>query len=104
MNQLRSKDDILEMPNWENINEDCTVLTLNQALTNNPSITVSLMYQITNVYYNPLSFRKHKPSYLDLLFMEKPQDFFQNKGLYKPNKKEPSVKQPIALVSRIKEE
>ena len=102
MNQLRNVNDILEMPNWENEGEECKILTLNQALTNNPSITVSMMYQITNVYYNPLSFRKNKPSYLDLLFMEKPQHFFQNKGLYKPDKKKPSKKKPIQLVRRTK--
>jgi hypothetical protein len=36
--------------------------------------------------------------------MEKPQEFFQTKGLYKPSKKEPSKKKPIQLVTRIKEE
>ena len=100
MNQLRNKNDILSNPDWSVQNEDCQVITLNHALTNNPSITVSLMYRVSNTYYNPLSFRKHKASYLDLLFMEKPQFVFQNEGLYNPMSKPQDFfeKQPVQLV------
>lgn len=99
MNQLRSVDDILAMPDWSSESEECRVLTLNQALNNNPSITVSMQYKLSNVYYNPISFKKHKASYIDLLFMEKPQEFFQNSGLYKEPKQEPYKKKPIQLIT-----
>ena len=58
------------------------------------------MYRVSNTYYNPLSFKKHKASYLDLLFMEKPQMVFQNEGLYKPKKPKQDFfeRQPIKLV------
>lgn len=100
MNQLRNKNDILSNPDWSVQNEECQVITLNHALTNNPSITVSLMYRVSNTYYNPLSFKKHKASYLDLLFMEKPQFVFQNEGLYNPMNKPQDFfeKQPVQLV------
>lgn len=74
-NQLRSVNDELEKPEWQYPNEPYQLMTLNQALTKNPSITVSLLYQkIGKMLYNPLSFRKHKASYLDLFFMKKPQN------------------------------
>lgn len=100
MNQLRNKDDILLTPDWTVQNEECQVITLNHALTNNPSITVSLMYRVSNTYYNPLSFKKHKASFLDLLFMEKPQFVFQNDGLYQPKnpKQDFFEKRPLKIV------
>lgn len=104
MNQLRNVDNILDTPNWEIEGEECSILTLNQALTNNPSITVSMQYKLSNIYYNPLSFKKNKASYLDLLFMERPQLYFQNEGLYNRPKVEPSKKKPVNLVSWIKGE
>lgn len=104
MNQLRNVDNILDTPHWEIEGEECSILTLNQALTNNPSITVSMQYKLSNIYYNPLSFKKNKASYLDLLFMERPQLYFQNEGLYNRPKVKPSKKKPINLVSWIKGE
>lgn len=75
-NQMRSVDDILEVPEWEYPDEKYTILTLNRALTNNPSITVSLTHEkIGKALYNPLTFRKNKPSFLDLFFVEKPSEF-----------------------------
>lgn len=88
-NQLRSIHNILDKPDWTIPGEDYQLITLNDALTNNPSITVSMSYQkLSKVLYNPLSFKKDKPSFLDLLFMEKPQEFITNRNLidteYKP--------------------
>lgn len=81
-NQLRSIDDILEKPDWTVKDNDYVLMTLNDALTYNPSITTTMSYQkLAKTLYNPLSFRKNKPSFLDLLFMEKPQEFMVNKKL-----------------------
>lgn len=74
-NQIRSVDDELEKPEWEYPDEPYQLMTLNEALTKNPSIVISLLYQkIGKMLYNPLSFRKHKASKLDPFFMKKPQD------------------------------
>lgn len=51
-------------------------------LNNNPSITTTMSYQkLSKVFYSPLSYKKHGTSFLDLLFMERPQEFIQNKEL-----------------------
>ena len=81
-NQLRSMDDILLKPEWEYPNANYSILTLNEALNNNPSITTTMSYQkLSKVFYSPLSYKKHGTSFLDLLFMERPQEFIQNKEL-----------------------
>ena len=78
-NQIRNVDDILEKPQWEFPNEPYEILTLNKALTNNPSIVVSLLYQrLSRLLYNPLTFRKDAPSFMDLFFMEKPQEYLNS--------------------------
>ena len=78
-NQLRDPYDPLELVDWSVPNAEYQIMTLNQALTNHPSVTISLMYQkLTKTLYNPLTFRKNKPSFMDLFFMEKPQDFLYN--------------------------
>lgn len=83
-NQIRSYKNILLKPDWDNINEEYNVVTLNDALTNNPSITTSMSYQkLSKTLYSPLSFKKHGTSFLDLLFMEKPQEFMLNRELVK---------------------
>ena len=75
-NQLRSVDNIIELPQWEYPNEPCEILTLNKSLTNHPSIITSLSYQkLSKLLYNPLSFKKKKPSTMDLFFMKKPQEY-----------------------------
>ena len=80
-NQLRSKDDILCNPEWEYENEDYSVLTLKQALANNPSISISLAYgRISRTLYTPLTYRKNKPSFMDLFFMEQPQIYLSDKS------------------------
>ena len=78
-NQLRDIDNILDEPDWSVPDAPYQILTLNGALTNNPSVTVTMSYQrLSKTLYNPLTFRKNKPSFLDLFFMEKPQDFLYN--------------------------
>lgn len=78
-NQIRlglDDDDILEMPHWEFDDAKYALINLDTALKNNPSITTTLEYQnISKTLYNPLSYKKHKPSQMDLFFMNKPQDF-----------------------------
>ena len=75
-NQIRSIDDILELPQWWYPNEQYQILTLNEALSSNPSITITLSFQyLSKLLYNPLTYRKNKPSFMDLFFMDAPQNY-----------------------------
>lgn len=75
-NQIRSIEDILLIPQWQYPNEDCKLLTLKQSLNAHPSVSVSVSYEkISKMLYNPLTFRKRKASYMDLFFMENPQNY-----------------------------
>lgn len=70
-NQLRDNENILEKPDWSVPNAPYQILTLNDALNNNPSIIITMMYQrLGKVLYNPLSFKKNGASFIDLFFME----------------------------------
>ena len=93
-NQIRSVHDRLKTCNWMNPNEEYELLTLNEALTDNPSIIISLVYQkLGRTLFNPSSFKKTAPSIFDLFFMRKPKKFLNadheiwdesNKPLIKP--------------------
>lgn len=75
-NQIRSAEDILDLPEWWYPNEQYQVLTLNEALSCNPSITVTLSFQyLSKLLYNPLTYRKHKASFMDLFFIDSPQNY-----------------------------
>ena len=74
MNQVRDVEDIFNKPKWWEHNPPYNIITLNEALTNNPSVTISISYQkIKRMFYNPLTFKKNGPSFMDLFFMERPQ-------------------------------
>ena len=81
-NQMRDANNILEMPHWEIPDCPYKILTLGSALTNSPSITVTLEYQkIAKTLVIPLSYKKKKPSILDVFFMEQPQKYITNKEM-----------------------
>ena len=75
-NQIKNPLDRLQECNWLNPDEPYELLTLNEALTDNPSIINSLIYQkLAKVLYYPLSFKKTAPSIFDPFFMQKPKKF-----------------------------
>lgn len=77
-NQIKSAYDRLKEPNWLNENEEYELLTLNEALTDNPSVINSLIYQkLAKTLYYPLTYRKTAPSIFDLFFMRKPKKFLE---------------------------
>lgn len=86
-NQIRSSEDILEKPDWSTLIEPkYSILTLSQALTNNPSITICLLYRkVSDTLYKPLSFRKHKSSVFDLYYMKCPQEYISNPNIVTTN-------------------
>lgn len=78
-NQIRDPDDVLERPNWDILNPPYRILTLDEALMKNPSVTISLSYQkITKSLYNPTTFRKVKAGWTDAFFHEHPQMLFKD--------------------------
>lgn len=84
MNQCRSVDDIIEMPDWSKENEQCQILTLDDALANNRSVTVRLQHNnqqgMVKTLINPRLRDLRKPSVIDVYFMEQPQDFVVNRN------------------------
>lgn len=99
-NQIRAYDDILDLPDWSNTDEPYQILTLNQALTDNPSVSISLMYQkLSRALYNPLTFRKNKPSFMDLFFMKQPQIYLSSDTIVEgeEEKKENNIVCPIII-------
>lgn len=94
-NQLRSTEDILMKPDWGQTDAPYKLITLNDALTNNPSIIVTLMYQkIAKTLYNPLTFRKRGVSFLDLFFMAQPAKMIEGDSVVEGlnPKKEPIIR------------
>lgn len=104
-NQLRNYDDILLKPDWSIPNESYQLITLNRALTDNPSVTISMMYQkLAKTLYNPLTFRKNAPSFVDLLFMEKPQLYMQNTSMITEKKIKSDKEESEPMVKFISED
>ena len=73
-NQIRkSMDDILSMPEWEYPDAEYCMLGLSKALTDHPSVTVSLEFEkLTKALYYPLNYKKTKSDPTDLFFMTQP--------------------------------
>lgn len=82
MNQIRALDNVLEKPHWEIPNEDYQILTMKQALDKNPSVVISLLNEkLEKMFYMPLTYKKTAPSFVDLFFMEQPQQFINNEAM-----------------------
>lgn len=82
MNQIRSLENVLEKPNWEYPNEEYQILTMKQALDKNPSVIISLLNEkLEKMFYMPLTYKKTAPSFVDLFFMEQPQQFINNDAM-----------------------
>lgn len=79
MNQIRSIHSKLQLPNWENDNEEYQILSLDQSLTNNPSVIISLLYKnLKATLTNPITYAKNESSRMDMFFMVQPQEFLNN--------------------------
>jgi hypothetical protein len=70
MNQIRHASHTEATPEWEYRDEPYQILTLGTALQRHPSVTVTMSFEkIKKTLFNPLTFRKTKPSPMDLFFM-----------------------------------
>ena len=80
MNQMRSDEDILGMPKWENQNPHYQILTLMQSLENIPYVTKRLSYAKTaQALRSPVTYRCEKPSAMDVFYMINPQKYINSK-------------------------
>ena len=101
-NQIRDINDRMKMPDWRNFNEPYEVLTLNEALTDNPSPIISFNYQNLNkALSNPKTYTKVKSSPFDPFYMHKPIKFMNvdHEVWDEPNKKAVEGSSPIVFVN-----
>ena len=76
MNQMRSGNDILELPDWTANVPSYQILTLSEALSNNRSIAVRLQYsKIARTLIHSSNRRLKATSNMDVFYMEQPQKF-----------------------------
>lgn len=74
MNQFRSVDDDLEMPDWSHPDAPYVILSLRNALSNNRSVAIRLQSdKIQKALTSPQNRYIHKPATIDLFYMEQPQ-------------------------------
>ena len=103
--QCKSADSNLLEPDWELANAAYRMISLNEALKDNPSITVSLMYKdINKALYYPTSFQKESPSVLDLFFMTKPQNYMSMKPTHSNLVEDKEIEGPIKPFTIMKDE
>ena len=82
MNQIRNIDDILLMPDWSKEEEQCQLITLGDALSNNLSISIRLQNsKVDRTLINPANRRITRASNMDVYFMEKPQEYIYNQDI-----------------------
>lgn len=87
MNQIRDKNDIIELPDWSVPNQtNYQILTLKKAVMTHPSLSIALQSEnIARMLYTPLTFRKRKASAYDLLYMVQPQKFLSSEPVVSKN-------------------
>lgn len=78
-NQLVDKNDILESPDWSVKNPECELITLDKALSCNPSVTIRLQStKFKKALNHPDNTKLYKHSNMDLYSMVHPQEFMGN--------------------------
>jgi hypothetical protein len=79
-NQIQNAQEMFKPIDWTNPNALYKIVSLNDALVNNPSPTITLMYQyLARNLYTPLTYQKNAPSFIDLFFMKNPQKYLNSK-------------------------
>ena len=85
-NQIRHPDDILLEPDWEQSNAGYQLITLEDAITNSPRISVRLQgSKLKKTLTSAANHVLYKPSNLDPFAMERPQDFINPKLVDRSN-------------------
>ena len=103
--QCKSAESNLLEPDWELANATYRMISLNEALKDNPSIAVSLMYKdINKLLYYPLSFQKEAPSVLDLFYMTRPQNYMSMQPTHSNLVEDKEIEGPIKPFTIMKDE
>lgn len=102
MNQIRSLDDELDLPDWTQRNAGYSIIPLSKALSNNRSIAVRLQSdKVVKAITSPQNQYLSKPSLDDLYMMVQPQEYLANEIVsdeYVPESdKEENVEEPITF-------
>lgn len=93
-NQLRDKDDILESPDWSTKDPNYQLITLDNSLSNNPSITIRLQStKFKKALNHPANSKLYRHSNMDLYSMVRPQEFMS--GDYKSGLSKEEQDKPI---------
>ena len=97
MNQIRSSEDIIEIPDWSiPNNNNYQILTMRKAVMTHPSISIALQSEnIARMLVSPLSFRKYKASAYDLMYMIQPQKFLSYEPVSKNDNNERKLFVPV---------
>jgi hypothetical protein len=108
MNQIRAADDDLELPDWTIPNVPYQIISLTKSLTNNRSITVRLQSnKVDRAMNSPQNRYINKPAFVDLFYMEKPQEYLSDGMVsdeYKPKSdKDDNLVCPIKIIDPEKE-
>lgn len=94
--QCVSTESNLLDPQWQYANEEHVMISLNERLRDNPSVTISLMYKdIGKLLFYPLTFMKSKASVMDLFYMTKPQVYMSMKPTTSNLQEDREVEGPI---------
>ena len=105
MNQLRAADDLLGKPDWTHHNENCQFITLEQALTDNPAITVRLQStKLKRTLIHPSNKLLSAPSNMDLFTVERPQEFIDPSFIDHsvPNNRDRKIVKPFIITDKTK--
>jgi len=105
MNQLRAADDLLGKPDWTHHNENCQFITLEQALTDNPAITVRLQStKLKRTLIHPSNKLLSAPSNMDLFTVERPQEFIDPSFIDHsvPNNRDRKIVKPFIITDKAK--
>lgn len=96
MNQMRDAADDLESPDWTLRNAPYQIITLDDSLVNNKSISVRLnASKLKRTLNHPSNNRLYKPSNIDLFMMEKPQLFMNQDFIDNTEEDERKVISPM---------
>ena len=100
MNQMRDGDDLLALPDWSLRNAPYQIITLEDALINNMSISVRLQSsKLKRTLIHPSNRKLWKPSNMDLFAMEHPQDFMSSEFVDNSSSEKPvKIKKPVYFI------
>lgn len=101
MNQMRDSEDILALPDWSRRNAPYQIITLEDALTNNMSISVRLQSpKLKRTLTHPSNRKLWKPSNMDLFSMVHPQDYMSSEFENNSSSEKPiKIRKPVYFIN-----